>query len=361
MTKVKGSKSGQVITASFDGESKQRFPDLSKTKALVLLSIKGNQYCEGNYLDAIIQHAISTYGFTTFLIADEVYWHNLKKSDFDPKQEIVLRQAARHLGIEFFENNLQYFLKPLNITITNFNKTHENKNSLEKVHFLNTLAKASFNFEILLWQDWVNDEEYQKKEKVFFDLYHSIYSLKMSINNAAINYVDRRVCTQFRDFDLQNSKAYLIEESPAIIWVGAKRGYNFIVYAGEMVESLIKTKEFLILDKNSSPPHPYCIQVEKPHTLINWLEVNFKRAHAKKSSSFFSKHPSTMISEIVKGITLAIFSLPCDETKKIELLINFTTEYLKKIDDQKITENPIEITSTVNSFMTKVKKELNVV
>src|SRR5262249_6778689 len=98
MPKIKGPKDGKHIIASFESKSKSLFPDLRKTKNLVLLSIKNNEYCEGEYLSAIIQQAIQSYGFSTFLIADEVYWHNLKDKDFSNDKEIKLKEAANLLG-----------------------------------------------------------------------------------------------------------------------------------------------------------------------------------------------------------------------------------------------------------------------
>lgn len=343
MTKVKGSKDGKIITASFDGSAKQYFPALNNTKALVLLSIKGNEFCAGNYLGAIIQRAIATHAFTTFLIADEIFWHNLKQNDFTPNQEPTLRQTAIELGAEYFERNLPYFLEPLAIDIVNFNETHKNKNSFEKIKILNQLAIKSSNFEVLNWQGWVNDEEYQAIKKTITELYDSVDSLKQSIEHTAKNYMNRRKNNSLEEFDLQKSKGYLIEECPAIIWLGAQRNYNFIVYPGEIVEALETSKDFFIVDKSSSPSHPCCFQVEKPQKLLNWLVVNFKRRHAENSPSILAhdSKTSSLISEITKGITLAIFALPYDESTKINLLAKFSTEYLKRLESKKIEPNDV--------------------
>jgi hypothetical protein len=51
---VKGPKDGQLLTVKFDGKGKQHFDNLKKTKVLVLISIKDNEFCSGTILMSLL-------------------------------------------------------------------------------------------------------------------------------------------------------------------------------------------------------------------------------------------------------------------------------------------------------------------
>lgn len=153
MPKVRGPKDGNIVTASFDSidkknNSKSFFPTLKTTKNLVLLSIRGNEFCTGEYLAAIVNEAVAmhhtphnqsgTQGKTTFLIADEIYWHNLKNTADDERDE--LKMQARVLGESYFEANLGAFLAPLNITPEDFKREYSNKSVDEQIKIINEIA-----------------------------------------------------------------------------------------------------------------------------------------------------------------------------------------------------------------------------
>jgi hypothetical protein len=154
MARVNGSKHGKTIIAKFNGQSKSLFPHLNQTRIVVLLSVVGNKFCAFDYLNAIVKTALSTFEFTTFLIADEVYWHNLRNS-FLKDEEVALKQQAVQLGSNFFESNLTSFLSPLGITRDDFCLQHQNKSTHERCNILNELAKNS-NFEVVFWSEWIN-------------------------------------------------------------------------------------------------------------------------------------------------------------------------------------------------------------
>ncbi|KTC80241.1 hypothetical protein Lche_2261 [Legionella cherrii] len=306
MTKVRGPKDGKIVTASFDSidkknNSKSFFPTLKTTKNLVLLSIRGNEYCTGEYLAAIVNEAVAmhqtpnnnsgTQGKTTFLIADEIYWHNLKKSSDDERDE--LKQQARGLGESYFERNLAAFLAPLNITPEAFKREYSNKSMDEQIEIINQLAVTQGkNFEIMRWQTWESQNDFKKTLEEILPLYNSLDGLKIPIEQAAADFAKRHL-EQGESDELWHvrSRNYLAEESPSIMLLAASLGYNFITYPGNILPPFKATKEFFVVENHV--PHiekgrniqeecyhdKHSIHVPQPHKLVNWLEVNFKRSH----------------------------------------------------------------------------------
>src|SRR5262245_35769024 len=137
MPKIKGK--GELIEASFDGPSKLGLSPLTSTKSLILLSIRGNSHCEGDYLAAILKEAIEHYGFSTFLIADEIYWHNLKKLDSCSEKDILdYKMNALSIGDKYIEEMLIMLLKILNYKPTEQYATFDTS---KKISFINQFAK----------------------------------------------------------------------------------------------------------------------------------------------------------------------------------------------------------------------------
>ena len=347
MAKVRGSKNGNIISSRFKGEAKSLFPTLKQTKALVLLSVIGNEFCAGEYLQSMIETATSSHEFTTFLIADEVYWHNLRR-DFSKEEELVLKRKAIELGEEYFERNLEQFLLPLCITKEEFNAQHEDKPTNKRVAILNGMANKKSNFEILFWKDWLNkNPNYQNLKKSITAQFDIVPSLVKSVEQMANNFAKRHH-TNDKPYDLiiKRSHGYLIEESSAVVWIAASLGYNFIAYPGEMIKPFKAAKEFFIKEKNESSNKNdsseigFFIQADEPRLLVNWLEVTFQRTHEKQSTdsstytiaqlnqtkSELEKNKSTT-SEMLKGITEGIFSLEIDTESKIKLLVDIMEEY----------------------------------
>ncbi|MBI2785150.1 MAG: hypothetical protein HYX60_02105, partial [Legionella longbeachae] len=308
-----------IVKASFDGKGKNFFPSLTHTKDLVLLSIKGNDYCTGEYLTAIVKQAVANHKITeeiisetissnktTFLIADEIYWHNLKKIDSGQDEVAILKNEALLLGDLYFKDNLGSFLSPLGITVEQFNKDYDNFNVNEKIHIINKLAMSKkLNFEIIRWSTWIGNESIQKKLNLIQPLYEKVDGLKFAIDQTVTNFVKRHN----EDDESVNlwsyrSRAYLTEESPSIMWLAASLGYNFIIYPGSILPAFSVTKEYFVVEKHTPKikngeniideckHHELCIHVEKTSRLVNWLEVNFKREYSpeQKLKSKFEKN-----------------------------------------------------------------------
>lgn len=286
---VKGPSNGAIIHAYFDGRSKANFSNLKETTVLILLSIKNNEHCAGDYLGSIVNQALSAYKFSTFLVADEIYWHNLKGKDFNLQQEAELKKQALCLGDEFIDENLQYFLSPLHMNVDEFNKHYNYENIDGKIKKINDLAQqCGKHFEIVRWHDWVNSPKhsFQSQKINITAMYASVPALQNAIELTANSFTERHPHVKDRQLLLERSRGYLQEESPAIMWISAALGYNFIAYPGEILESFQATKDYFIT-KNNSPQQEQSVilQVAEPELLANWLKIRFKKTHAKQEQT----------------------------------------------------------------------------
>lgn len=333
MVKIKGSKDGDILTAQFKGQAKSLFPSLKKTKSLVLLSIRGNPYCTEQYLKAIIEKATSEFEFTTFLIADEVYWHNLCHDFKDPPIN-QLQDEATALGQAYFEEHLEYFLTPLGLNINDFDSHLIEQFPLDKKTALN---KTATNFEVVYWRDWLTkSSNYVEINTQIMDLYHTEPTLAESVHRVAADFSRRHANEQeSKELLMLRSSKYLIEESPAVMWIAASLGYNFVVYPGEQIPSFAATRDYFI--KKEPTNNPLCIQHDTPHLLINWLEVSFLRS---RSSDRATKNviPGTKenIAELMKGVTEGIFNQNLAQEEKIRLITEIMVSYQKKKENNTI-------------------------
>ncbi|WP_115711484.1 hypothetical protein [Legionella sainthelensi] len=305
MPKVRGPRDGKVITASFDGKEKSLFPSLKTTKDLVLLSIRGNEYCTGEYLGAIVQQAVATHqtpvdhsgakGKATFLIADEIYWHNIKQLISSEPEVERLKQEAITIGDDYFLINLGSFLTPLNMTVEQFNEKYPNQSVNEMITIINQLAEEQGkNFEIVRWKTWVAQNEGQEKINKLMNFYDSVEGLKESVAKTQNDFVKRHGKDGDEELWRLRSHDYLTEESPAVMWLAASLGYNFIIYPGEILPPFEATKEFFVVPKHvprisqgknileECEHNEYSLHTDDPTRLVNWLEVNFKRSHPPK-------------------------------------------------------------------------------
>ncbi|MFT4059252.1 MAG: hypothetical protein QM652_06870 [Legionella sp.] len=333
MVKVKGSKDGDILKARFEGQTKSLFPNLNKTKSLVLLSIRGNKYCTGEYLKAIVEKAASEFEFTTFLIADEVYWHNLCQ-DFDDvaHRKETLQDEAVLLGKTYFEEHLDCFLKPLGLSSGEFDAHLVEIFPLDKKAALNKTAK---NYEVLFWRDWLKKSTpFCKFQSQISALYQSEPTLSKSVHQVAADFVRRHSNNSVtEELLMQSSSNYLIEESPAVMWIAASLGYNFIIYPGEIISSFSASRDYFI--RNDMDNNPLFVDASKPELLVNWLEVSFIRSRSSDSHSIKNNKNSGAIDEgeltqLMKGVTAGIFSLALNKEEKIELITDVILSYQSK-------------------------------
>lgn len=288
--RVRGHKNGGILHASFNGKIKSEFKDsrdmpLSNTKSLILISIQGNKQCDGLFLEATIQEALLTpHRWVTFLIADEIYWHNLKEKEENTDEEIAtLKAEAEKLGSEFFERNLPSFLKPLNITNDEFQQNYSHLTTSEKIQRLNRKAKKrSLGFEIVRWSDWIAQPSYQENYVNLQKLYATNPTLLQSIEEAVTGFATRHQEDGGLELWQIRSRGYLIEETPAIIWLSIVLNYNFIIYPGKMPKPFLETKNYLLANQEDLFEDELKNKLNKKF-VANWLEVHFKKQNVKAS------------------------------------------------------------------------------
>jgi hypothetical protein len=284
MTQMKSEEDGQFITAKF-GRSKL-FPGV-KSKNLVLLSIKGNAKCTGDHLGAIITRAVTNNPnkeSTTFLIVDEIQWHNLKNAVISYEEEIQLKEKAIQLGLDYFESQLQYFLSPINLDVSRFNQLYPNKNAFEKLQIINDISKKEAKgFEILFWRDWDGRAPaiFKQNKTKLLEWYYTEEFLKKPLKESAVKFAESHSEQGDRDILILRSEGFLREESLDVMWLAAYHGYNFVTYAGSMRPPLKATKMFFIKnskDKSTIGDDKYSalyLYSDNPEQLVNWQEVSF--------------------------------------------------------------------------------------
>lgn len=402
---VKGPKDGKITQTSFVGNAKSLFPSLKPTKDLVLLSIAGNELCAGEYLEGIVRQAVANHedepgmseqrGKTTFLIADEIYWHNLKSLDhnidalkdnirrlgeqyftdhlptllaplglkiddfnnanahrtIDDKINLIyqlttdiLKNQALYLGDQYFTDNLAAFLAPLGLTVENFNKAHQSKTIDQKISIINKLAVAQGkNFEIVRWRTWVAQDSENQIERMM-PLYESVEGLRDSITSTAEIFAKRH-CDEGDEASValwkHRSEGYLTEECPSVMWLAASLGYNFVIYPGEIMPPFITTKNYFVVGehkariehginiKETCAHSEFCMHVQDPKRLVNWLEVQFQKSHivspkkpivAEGASgpglTFFPPPPPVKGSSSDESTVKSVVSIPEEEELK---------------------------------------------
>ncbi|MBL7525070.1 hypothetical protein [Legionella bononiensis] len=318
MSKVKGPKDSVFSSVIFDGKAngkvKCRFPSLTDTKDLVLLSIKGNEQCEGKYLGALVQYAVDTHqnkpsgspskGKTTFLIADEIYWHNLRSLPPETVSEEELKKQALAMGEAYFKANLDQFLAPLGLNSIEFSSSTADKTVDEQIASINKLAlDMGKNFEIMRWHTWISENQAEETIKQMIPLYKTTDGLRAAIDTDVDSFVQRHKDDTEASQALwkHRSENYLTEENPSVMWLAGRLGYNFIIYPGKILSSFEETKKFFLV-KDHKPyirdgqsisddcaHNSLSTHVPDPDKLVNWLEPTFVNFNTPKGEKHLSK------------------------------------------------------------------------
>lgn len=266
---------------------------------IIFLSILHNEYCDGVYLQEILQQAMDKNNGlnVTCLITDEVYWHNLKGVNTSIADEAVLKQRAVELGLTFLQRNLTTFLTVMQqynptFSIETFHRDLGEKSILDQIKALNDLALVhKIPLQIALWKEWTTDEGYTAKKDQFLTLSQSIPELKEAIEETATSFAKRNVKRPVDDWDemlascdnnqkkfellFRRAVDYVSEECFALYYLAGKRQINLIAYPGRMTKAFRKTQEFIITDTKT--PQEYTgvrIQVDNPGFLANWISID---------------------------------------------------------------------------------------
>lgn len=285
MTRVRGKKDGDLLGASFDGAAKKAFSDLNQTNVLLLLSIQGNSFCCKEFLQATVQNAVKVHKKSTLLVADEVYWHNLKLQEKPTELEIIaLKSEALSLGNKYLDENIPFIFKGLGLSYSEFKAMYPALEGDCLVDSCNKwFNKKNLSVEIVRWNQWVTNQwpEYLSVKDSLYELYDENPLLKASIIKTAEDFSRRH--GGISELWKMRSHDYLLEESPAVIWLAAKLGYQFIAYPGKKIAPFQATQTLLINpspDNDETVPDHLRISVKSATDLVNWLEINFWRSES---------------------------------------------------------------------------------
>ncbi|MFA5960159.1 MAG: hypothetical protein WC785_06550 [Tatlockia sp.] len=287
------------------GISKKKFSTLTQGKVaqknLVLLSIVGNPHCTGEYLTAMMARLLGDKKhFTTLLIADKVYWHNLKETP-NPEPETVARhiQDALAEGEAYLRANLQYFLSA-------FDKKEQrayydeliNLDSADEIiSRINQLAREKgIPFEIKRWNDFIESSLYYKNNEAAIQPYYCAdkdSELSKSLESQAVAFATRHAENNREKFDLllAQSRSYLKDEYLALVLGGAEQNYNFVVYAGAPISFFDLLKKHFLVEQGKPSDNPYALQVPNARLLLNWLHTTFDKPKPKKNTFFSFEIP----------------------------------------------------------------------
>lgn len=276
---------------------------MNQTKILIGLSIVGNPHCTGNDLFAIAEHAINNHKETIFLIGDEVHWHNLKNEYTTAEQIPALKEQAMQLGSIYLNDNLPVFLNVIKKKIPTFNIElfHQNHLSMdEKINAINALGL----FTIIRWHDWVAHETYSQKQTEIMACYESDPTLKKDLETSVNDYIQRQHkkpesnLAAITNQQLLKIRAlgYIKEESPALFWIPAALGIDFVAYPGKRTKVFESTRNYFV-EEPTKAPHSLRIETENSHRMANWIQISVKNKHRKAESQdgsirFFSTTPS---------------------------------------------------------------------
>ena len=334
----------QIATFHGVAISKLDKEKIKNSSILVCLSIKDNRHCEKDDLRAIVNAALLNYKAATFLIGDETHWHNFKLEEVTSEAEqSVLKKRAIALGSDYLQANMPTFLNAIKehcpaFNIDEFNEINRHSSVQERLNAINKCAKdLCVPFQIVRWREWVENpaHQYMTKQADIEALYQSEEILKNTLEESMMDFVRRhKVASMDSSLLKMRSRDYLREETPAIFWIAAKLGIDFIAYPGKKVKLFTATHTFFV-NHNSPAEHAALrVHVANPTMVANWLEIKFKVKHENKSTllaqTLFSSPPKTTAAsrELNDELQSQRFFIPDGKKPKIQFILDEVDEKL---------------------------------
>ena len=229
-------------------------------------------------MQAILQ-GLTNFKQCTVLIADAIYWHNLKMKGMDEltENEIEnLKGEALHLGDLFIKDNLKYFLLALNCPLGSFHRDfrlNEDSPADDCIQAINYLAKEK-NFRVVRWNEWVSSCDWygQVRSEVakYFDCNDSLIA---ALREDAKTFAARRHETD--ELTTLRSHDYLKDESPAVILIAALKEIQYIMYPGPILSTFVAMADLFINPQDNSLPDYLKIYPRSPF-VCKWRKIEFR-------------------------------------------------------------------------------------
>ena len=292
--KPKGPANGKLF-AKFDGKAKRDLAGrgILETSTLVLLSIADNDQCRNEYLQAVIEESIKFNKQSIFLVADELYWHNLKSLANNGLEIQSLKDRAINKGSKYLSDNLPAFLSVLEQKIEGFQRSwfstnYQDSSISDQIEALNRIAHDNdIPFQVIRWHEWLanNPAAFSNSASELTGmaelgrLYDSEKPLSEGINQTMHEFVGRRLAKGVIDNEdtalitcpvperklllETRSRDYLRDESLAIFLIAEKLEINYIAYPKKIMDVFQATKDYF----NINP------------IFANWLQIGFRKKH----------------------------------------------------------------------------------
>lgn len=294
MPKVKGK--GSILNASFDGlgtkkNSNEKIDANKKNESdksvLILISVTGNEYCEGEYLAAIIKDAVEKFRRkVSILIVDDLQKYNLqaRKENVDAS---VLEKAYQGLMENWWKKNEDHLFAIFKIKESDKEYLKSIIDPNKKIEIFNQLAEvySDMNCTIFNWESWIKHlPNYTEDEIKYVDDFKKDPLVK-PLEESALDYAKRKMKgeTEFLDKDekekyadrLQNlSKAFIKAETLGAIKGALDMGYDYIAYPGDALS--VFSVFYSAISANYRDESNQVRSFE-----YIWLHINFRKKQSK--------------------------------------------------------------------------------
>ncbi len=269
--KKKGGADGAVV-AMFQGKamSKKASRDsLESKQCIVLVSVSGNKYCQGEFFESIVVSALKEFSKVIFLIVDKPNRYNLTDQLSQTENRQVINDAIT-LGSKWFNNNKEAFKKAFDNSDLDETFLNSDSSVSEKINYLNhTSKKHGKNFIIQQWEDWVLGKEIAIND--FRNKLLSIATVRKKIEEAALSYASRHGSSSEIPNKMKLSQGYLMEETFGVIYTAIQDGWDFIAYPGKIIPPFEATINYLYQDKS------LLSHLKTDFKDLNWLYISFKK------------------------------------------------------------------------------------
>jgi hypothetical protein len=209
---MKGPKDG-ILKASIKDTPIEYRKNFSNSSCMLLISV-GQPYHEGEKLSATIELVSKKFKSCTIMLCDTLQKYNL--TDYLDEQQAY--ELSLKNGTEWLERNYMLY------------------------------SKLAIPYDILRWNDIINDGDFNMSLQEIEKLYHSDTEYQETFSRTIKEYISRianrkeKICLEKKYAD---SLIYLKEECAGmLIW--AKMGFNFEIYPNKRAEILASTFKLLI-------------------------------------------------------------------------------------------------------------------
>lgn len=238
------SKQGAKVTFIRAQQEKMYLRD---SKAVLLISI-GRPAHEGVKFAATIDMINKTFAACDIAVCDSLQRHTMRMYEDLPKEELY--KKSNQEGEKWIERN--------NVSLKSIKITHE----------------------IFRWDKYLLNNHFNKYKAIIDLAYKENSKFAAAIHETIDEFIERPSHPQHlidKEKAIESCREYLIEECAIIMLMWISRGYNYIVYPGEINKALAAARSNFVKPVSSN--------------LLKWLGVYVRtRSGCKHNSSIFQEN-----------------------------------------------------------------------